>query len=51
MKVGEAMKGQIHPMEPKWPPMTLREWYRYHRSEGMSVGASVMYGLLDYLVN
>ena len=45
------MKGQIHPLEPKWPPMTLREWYRYHRSEGMSVSASVLYGLLDYLVN
>lgn len=39
------------PLEPKWPPMTLREWYRYHRSEGFGVAASAFYGMLDYLVN
>lgn len=41
----------VRPLEPKWPPMTLREWYRYHRSKGFGVAASAFYGMLDYLVN
>jgi len=45
------MDSPVRPLEPKWPPMTLREWYRYHRSEGFGVAASAFYGMLDYLVN
>ena len=47
---GNAQRGPL-PLEPKWPPMTLREWYRYHRSEGFGVAASAFYGILDYLIN